>query len=233
MSVRSIWSAAFAASIAVLFFGIWFQVSTARHWTRTPLPYGVNNPGLAIQMAKEPWPSAMLEPGENRAEIARQQYIDYGYIPSYVALFVLVAILQSYSTRRWVWALAPICIVVILIGATYDLLENRAILGVTEHGDISAWAYIRPNSLVKWSCAFLVILFEAPFYLTVDSRSAIARLLARVIGMAAVLAGAVGFFSSITGNERGIGMALLPLLVAMLLMPVFLWIARPTRPIPA
>src|SRR5579863_328578 len=144
MKVRNVWSAAFVASLAALIFLLWFQVSTALHWTKVALPYGLSNPGLAMQMSKEPWPTAMLEPPGNQAEIAHQQHIDYfGYIPSYLALFILVAILQSYATRQWVWVLAPISVIVILIGGTHDLLENRAILGVTEYGDSSAWASIR------------------------------------------------------------------------------------------
>jgi hypothetical protein len=227
MKVRTVWSAAFVASLAALIFLVWFQVSTALHWTKVALPYGLSNPGLAMQMAKEPWPTAMLEPPGNRAEIAHQQYIDYfGYIPSYLALFILVAILQSYSTRQWVWVLAPISVILILIGGTHDLLENRAILGVTEYGDNAAWASIRPNSLIKWGCAFLVILLDAPFYLTVTLRGAPARVLARIIGVAAVAAGSYGLFSSLSGYDQGIEMALLPLAIATLAMPVFFWLGR-------
>jgi hypothetical protein len=46
---RTVWRLAFIASLAVLFFGVWFQVSLVHHWTRpAALPYGVNNPVLAI-----------------------------------------------------------------------------------------------------------------------------------------------------------------------------------------
>ena len=226
MSVRSVWLAAFVASLAVLGLGIWFQISTAVNWTPVELPYGIDihNPGLAMQMSKEPWPEAMLAPAGNRAEIAHQQYIDYFYIPSYFALFVCVAILQSYSTRQWVWALAPVCVIVALIAVNHDLLENQAILGVTKRGDASAWVSIRPHALVKWGCAFLVILLEAPFYLTVDLRSTFARVFARIIGVAAIAAGGLGVYSSIMGYEQGIGMALLPLLIGSLAMPVLFWI---------
>src|SRR4051794_26118071 len=96
MSVRSVWTLALIASLAVLAFGIAFQVSLGRHWTRVPLPDGIANPVLAMELPKEPWPSHILEPGENRAEMSYVQYVDYGYIPSYTALFVLVAVLQSY-----------------------------------------------------------------------------------------------------------------------------------------
>src|SRR5580692_9892610 len=167
-NMRSVWLAACLASLAVLFFGVWFQVSLAQHWTRpASLPYGVNNPVLAMQMAKPPWPAAMLAPGQNMAEMTRQQYIDFGYIPSYAALFICIAILQWSSERRSIAALAPVCVVMIVIAAGYDVAENFAILGVTEQHSLAAWASIRPHSLVKWSCAFLVILLEGPFYLTV------------------------------------------------------------------
>ena len=216
------WQAAFVASLAVLAFGIWFQVSMKQHWTGAPLPYGLRNPCLAMQMAKEPWPAEMLDPGQNRAEIARQQHIDYGYIPSYVALFLFVAILQSNSSKRWVAALGPISIVLTLVGATYDLSENRAILAVTELGDASAWMAIRPNSLGKWGCVFLVILLQSLFYFTVPMRGVFARVLARIVGAAALAAGSIGLWNSITGNEMGIAMATLPLLVTVIAMPVFL-----------
>jgi hypothetical protein len=222
-NMRSVWLAACLASLAVLFFGVWFQVSLAQHWTRpASLPYGVNNPVLAMQMAKPPWPAAMLAPGQNMAEMTRQQYIDFGYIPSYAALFICIAILQWSSERRSIAALAPVCVVLIVIAAGYDAAENFAILGVTEQHSVAAWASIRPHSLVKWSCAFLVILLEGPFYLTVAGLSPFARLLARGLGIASILAGLLGLASALTGYERGIGLAMLPLLAAMLAMPVFL-----------
>ena len=224
---RTIWLLAFLASLAVLFFGISFQVSLAQHWTRPgTLPYGVNNPVLAMQMAKPPWPVAMLAPAGNMAEMTRQQYIDFGYIPSYTALFICIAILQWRLDRRWIAALGPVCVVLVLVAAGYDVAENFAILGVTEQHNPAAWASIRPHSLVKWTCAFLAILLEGPFYLTVPFVSAFARLLARILGVASILAGLMGVLSSLAGNEKGIGIAMLPLLVAMLIMPVFFWLGR-------
>jgi hypothetical protein len=212
------------ASLATLGFGVWFQVSLVQHWTHPArLPYGVNNPVLAMQMAKPPWPVEILTPGQNMAEMTRQQYIDFGYIPSYVALFTCIGILQWSADRRWVAALGPVCIVLILVAAGYDVAENLAILGVTQQHNPAAWAAIRPHSLVKWDCAFLAILLESPFYLTITSLSTFPRLLARILGVAAILAGLAGFLSSITGNEKGIGTATLPLLASMLVMPLFLW----------
>ncbi|MGA3079349.1 MAG: hypothetical protein ABSG56_37425 [Bryobacteraceae bacterium] len=220
---RTVWLLAFAASLAVLSFGVWLQVSLAQHWTRpAALPYGVNNPVLAMQMARPPWPVEILTPGQNMAEMAHQQYIDFGYIPSYVALFISIAILQRRSDRRWIAALGPVCIVLILVAAGYDVAENLAILGVTQQHSPAAWASIRPHSLVKWACAFLVILLQSSFYLTVLGLSPVARLLARILGVAAILAGLPGFLSAIAGYEKGIGMATLPLLVSMLAMPPFL-----------
>ena len=99
-------------------------------------------------------------------------------------------------------------------------------MAVTEAGNASAWAAIRPNALVKWGGAFLVILLQSPFYLTVPARGAGVRILGWIIGLAAIGAGSIGFYSSITGYERGIGIATLPLLVAMLVMPMFFWLGR-------
>ncbi|HLY19288.1 MAG TPA: hypothetical protein VKR61_18810 [Bryobacteraceae bacterium] len=220
---RIVWRIALAASLAVLTFGVWFQVSLSRHWTRpAELPYGVNNPVLAMQLAKPPWPEAIVEPGENMAEMSRQQYIDFGYIPSYAALFLCIGLLQRASERRWISVLGTISMVLILIAACYDVAENFAILGVTREHNPAAWASIRPRALVKWACAFLTILLQAPFYATVKLPTA-RGVLAGVLGGAAIAAGLPGFLSSVTGNERGIGLATLPLLVSMLVMPVFLW----------
>jgi len=228
--MRTVWLLAFIASLAVLSFGVWFQVSLAQHWTRpATLPYRVNDPVLAMQMAKPPWPVEILTPEPNMAEMVRQQYIDFGYIPSYVALFTCIAILQWSSDRRWIAALGPICVVVILFAAGHDVAENRAILGVAERHNQAAWASIRPHALVKWTCAFLVILFQSPFYLTVEGLSTFPRLLARTLGVAAILAGLSGFLSSIAAYEKGIGMATLPLLVSILAMPPFLWLG--SRPV--
>jgi hypothetical protein len=221
LDARTVWRLALLASLAVLSFGVWFQVSLARHWTRpASLPYGVNNPVLAMQMAKPPWPAEMLAPGGNMVEMTRQQYIDFGYIPSYTALFLCVAILQRRADLRWVRVLAPVCMVLILVAAAYDVAENFAILGVTERHDAAAWASIRPRALVKWTCAFLVILLQSPFYLTARL-AGFGRVLGRILGAAAMAAGLMGVVSSVSGYERGIGMATLPLLAAMLAMPVF------------
>ena len=40
--LRTVWNLAMLASLAVLFFGGWFQISLAEHWTPAALPYGVN-----------------------------------------------------------------------------------------------------------------------------------------------------------------------------------------------
>lgn len=224
--IRTVWLLGFLASIAVLAFGIWLQVSLAQHWTRpATLPHGINNPVLAMQMAQPPWPVEILAPGQNMAEMTRQQYIDFGYIPSYIALFISIGILQWHSDRRWIAALGLVSMVLILIAAGFDVAENLAILGVTAQHDASAWASIRPHSLVKWDCAFLAILLQSPFYLTVPGLKTLPRLLARLVGVIAILTGLTGFLSSIAGNGKGIGMATLPLLVSMLVMPLFLWLA--------
>jgi hypothetical protein len=139
-------------------------------------------------------------------------------------LFICIAFLQRRSGRRWVAALGPIAIVLILIAATYDVAENLAILGVTEQHNPAAWGSIRPDSLVKWSCVFLVIVIEGPFYPTVRGLPAVARLSARALGAVSILAGLHGLVSSLAGYEKGIGIAVLPLLLAMLLMPQILWL---------
>jgi hypothetical protein len=223
---RTVWLLGFIASLAVLFFGVWFQVSLAQHWTRpATLPYGVHNPVLAMQMAKPPWPVEMLTPGQNMAEMTRQQYIDFGYIPSYTLLFICIGILQWRSDHRWIAALGPLCIVLILVAAGFDVAENFAILGVTEQHDPTAWASIRPHSLVKWACAFLVILLQSPFYLSLKEGFASLRgWLAGILASVAFVAGLFGFASSMAGSERGIELATLGLLVSMLIMPPFLWL---------
>lgn len=226
MSVKSIWTAALIASFAVLAIFIWFQVSTARHWTPVPLPYGLHNPGLAMQMAKQPWPTAMLDAGQNRAEIIHQQYIDYAYIPSYLALFLFVAILQSHSTKTWVSMVVQSTVVLLLIGVTFDLEENRAILKVTEWGDPEFWGAIRIYSMPKWGTLFMVILYQSPFYLMVSLRNIPGRLLARIIGVASIFTGLFGIYSITASYEKGIEIATLPLLVSMLIMPVFFWLGR-------
>src|SRR5579884_1933208 len=125
------WRVALVASLAVLLFGIWFQVSLSRHWTApASLPYGLKNPVLVMQMARPPWPAEILAPAGNRAEMARQQYIDFGYIPSYTALFISIAILQRRSGRRWVAVLAPAAMALILAAAICDVAENLVILSV-------------------------------------------------------------------------------------------------------
>jgi len=224
--IRTVWLLGFIASLAVLSFGVWFQVSLAQHWTRPhTMPYGVKNPVLAMQMAKPPWPVEMLTPGQNMAEMTRQQYIDFGYIPSYTALFICIAILQWRSDRRWIAALAPVCFVLTLIAAGFDVAENFAILGVTERHNPTAWASIRPHSLVKWACAFLVILLQNPFYLSLTEGFATLRgWLAGILANVALIAGLFGFFSSIVGSGWGIEWATLGLLVSMLIMPPFLWL---------
>ena len=135
----------------------------------------------------------------------------------------MVAILQSSSPRRWVANLWPMCVALIVSAAAYDLAENRAILNVTEQSDATFWPEIRPASLIKWTCVFAVILLETPFYLSIGAPG-LPRILGRVIGFVSIPTAILGLYSSVTGYEVGIERATLPLLVSMLVMPVFLFL---------
>lgn len=230
ISLRLAWRLAFIASLAVLLFGVWLNVSMAQHWTPSgKLPHHLRNPVLAMQMAEAPWPVGMLAPGRNMDEMTRQQYIDFGYIPSYALLFICIGMLQWRSDwrpqRRWIARLGPVSILLILVAAGFDVAENFAILGVTEQHNAAAWASIRPHAVVKWACAFLAILLESPFFLAVRDRLAsFPRRLAGILGVATLVGGLFGLVSSIAGSALGIELATYPLLVSMLVMPPFLWL---------
>jgi hypothetical protein len=150
-------------------------------------PRGIRDPMIALEMARDVGEvDAVLgeSPGPDREAMRLKQYIDFAFIPSYVALFgAMGAALAKRS--RWGWLVA---VSGVAMGVP-DALENLAILrllpvdlGNTTQAMIDA---IRQASVVKWSCASAAMVVLAIFFL--DAR----RWGARIAGAVNFAAGAI------------------------------------------
>jgi hypothetical protein len=128
-------------------------------------PRGIPDPGVALQMA---WDIVEVDdilgdaPSPDREVMRFKQYIDFGFIPSYTALFVTLAMLLS-KPRSWTRAAAVAAMVCAVGAAAFDVLENAAILrlldvklNATTSAMINA---IRSASAAKWSLASVTLLF--------------------------------------------------------------------------
>jgi hypothetical protein len=161
-SVRRWWAdplrrAAFLLTLVTA--AIFVLLQAPPKFTNASQPPRFGDPMLALQFARSTGDIDLIlgeAPSPDREVMRIKQYIDFGFIASYTALFVLMSIL---AIRRGGWrqaagVAAGICA---LATGVFDVLENRAILGIldvplraTTPAMIDA---IRNASAAKWSLA--------------------------------------------------------------------------------
>jgi hypothetical protein len=157
---------------------------------------GLRDPVLALQMARnvEEVDAIFGEaPSPDRETMRFKQYVDFGFIACYTALYLLLSILLL-RTYRWGRIPAIGAAICGLAAAGFDVAENLAILRVcnvplsqTTQTMIDA---IRHASLLKYGLALLAAALLAGYFLA-DSRR-IMRL-AGVLSILAVVLGLLGF----------------------------------------
>src|ERR1041384_7707317 len=126
-------------------------------------PRGIPSPGVALQVAQSVGDVDDIlsdAPSPDREVMRFKQRIDFGFIASYCALFVLLGVLL---TRKSGWARAAgiAAMIVAVAAAAFDVLENFAILRIldvplldTTGGMINA---IRSASFAKWSLSAITL----------------------------------------------------------------------------
>jgi hypothetical protein len=150
---------------------------------------------MELLRSVEDVPQIVGAPGEshnNRADMTHLIHVDFVFIPSYVALFVLVGVLLFF--RGGMWRLGGIVVALLgAVAAIFDVLENLAILDVLRGGVHTP----RGVSLVKWALIFIALALLARVYVNITLprvRRAIGLFTAGVCWLASILGLAGVFF---------------------------------------
>jgi hypothetical protein len=161
---------------------------------------GVDDPVLALQMARNADEvDAVLgdAPSPDRETMRFKQYVDFGFIASYTALFLVLSVLLA---RTYPWGRSPaIAAAVCGLAATgFDLAENFAILHIcdlplnqTTQPMIDA---VRRASLAKYGLAMVATGLLTSYFL------ANPRWAMRLVGVFNSLAVLLGLFGFVQPN---------------------------------
>ena len=149
---------------------------------------GISNSVIGLQMARnvEEVDDVLGEaPSPDREAMRIKQYVDFGFIAAYAALYIALA--RMFGSRlAWIAAICGVA------AAVFDVVENFAILRIldiplqaTTQGMIDA---IRHPSLAKWTLAFAAsAMFGALFWMS-------RRWAMRAIATLNFAAAALGFY---------------------------------------
>jgi len=170
-------------------------------------PRGLHDPVLALQMARnvdEVDDILGSAPSPDRETMRFKQYVDFAFIASYTALYLMLSILLA---RTYPWGRIPAIAAAVcgVAAAGFDVAENFAILRLcdmrlsqTTQAMLDA---IRHASLAKYALALLSTGLLAGYFLA-DSRRVMR--LAGVLSVLAVLLGLVGFIDNNFFSYAGI-----------------------------
>jgi hypothetical protein len=157
-------------------------------------PRGITNPVVALQMARNvDEVDAVLSdaPSADREAMRIKQYLDFGFIPCYAALYVAMARIFGGSRQDRPPHLATFAAVCGVVAGIADVFENIGILRVvntplalTTQAMVDA---IRFPSLVKWTLVWTATAIFARLFLRG------AGWLRRSIGALDAAAAALGF----------------------------------------
>lgn len=138
------------------------------------IPEFVGQPGIALEVPanNETLNAVLGEPGDhseraqqNRYTAATAQYLDFYFIPCYVAVFVLAGLLQySLMSIPWKW-LGLLGVLSIMIAGACDVAENTGILRAIVAAD-QGWP-MRPELIAlwawrKWTLVYVALLAVTP-----------------------------------------------------------------------
>ena len=126
-------------------------------------PRGIPDPGVALQVAGDIGEIDDIlgdAPSPDREVMRFKQYLDFGFIAAYAGLFLVLASLLP-GESGWARMAGATAMVCAIATATFDVLENAAILRIldvplrfTTPGMINA---IRSASTAKWALAALTL----------------------------------------------------------------------------
>jgi hypothetical protein len=157
-------------------------------------PRGIASPVVALEVARDVNEVDAIvgdAPSIDREVMRMKQYLDFGFIACYTALYLALSVLLA---RSFEWGRAPAIAAAVcgVAAAVFDVIENLAILRVlnvklsqTSQAMVDA---IRRPSLIKWTLAFAALTLLSSFFLAQRRR------VMRAIGAVNVLAAMLGFY---------------------------------------
>lgn len=192
---------------------------------RIELPFDTQSTVLAAEFMKEPHEVNAVFGGEHRyaRDIQKQQYIDFVFIPYYVALFVILGFtLRSYADLPAPRVLAWTTIGLAVAAGALDIAENLSILSVASNPNAFS-SNVRWFSIPKWLSVFVVMLLQSAVLFFWPGLKLAWRLAAVVIGFLFLFAGASGLLftalvsvKDIEFSARWMGYALTGLLLFLI-----------------
>lgn len=190
------------------------------HFSNASLPpRGIGNPAVAIQVIQnlgEVDDILSQSPSPDREAMRIKQYIDFGFIASYLGLFVTLAFLLISSSPSW-GKTAGIAAVICAVGAAaFDVREDLAILRILdvplERTTAPMMNAIRTASAAKWLLSAVTLALLSTHFLR-DSRLA-RRTIGALFLLGAILQ-AYGLANNVWLVRQGLvlGLALIGLVV--------------------
>lgn len=219
-------------ALLVLALAVWMGVNGQSFVCVQPqpcLPGGFGGHVLALEFARTTADIQAIagDVGHpNRKVMRRQLYIDFGFIASYLVLYLLLAALLERTTRD-----LPLLTVLAIVGALctagFDVLENVRALKVLatppSNLDDATVANILDASVIKWTFSFVTIAllsFAFPYGQRATNTLRALFILTAVAGMLGLAVHRLMWVSSV------------PLLLGLLFL-TFDGLSRPLRLIPA
>ena len=190
---------------------------------RIDLPFETTSTVLAAEFASLPDEiAAVLGTGRTYADpLKMAQYLDFPFIASYVALFVILGLaLRNYdvpAARGVAWT-SVICAVA---AGIFDVAENVTILR-TIANPVALSSHVRWFSMPKWGLAFFVMLVESIVFLFWPKLTLWWRLAAVLLGLFFLFVGGAGMLFTLLGSVADIGWTADLMAWAMGLLLVFM-----------
>ncbi|HYL78565.1 MAG TPA: hypothetical protein VEU96_30520 [Bryobacteraceae bacterium] len=239
MTVETVLDASAMAAVVTVLLGLLLKIVAGQFQPVDPDGFrkGFKTRGLAMELARGVHDVELILGKENtwNREVMRQeQYVDFAFIVSYSALFLLTAALLWQSHVRYGSFLAILVGVCAIGAAAFDVREDIFILKLTKqdlaHDKDRSEGLInscRQSAICKWSLLFAAMAFLSPLFWYGHWKG-----LEIIFGLAGILLALTGFCGllSLTGDSV-IERATKAMGVIMLLLTIILcWAAfQPTR----
>ncbi len=190
------------------------------HFSNASLPpRGIGNSAVAIQVIEnlgEVDDILSQAPSPDREAMRIKQYIDFGFIASYLGLFLTLALLLISSSPSWGKTVGMAAVICAVGAAAFDVRENLAILRILDvplEGTTAAMMNaIRTASAAKWLLSAVTLALLSAHFLR-DSRW-VRRIVGALLLLGAMLQ-AYGLANNVWLFRQGfvLGLALVGLVV--------------------
>jgi hypothetical protein len=190
---------------------------------RLDLPFDTTSSILAVEFVQLPEEVNAVLGGEHRyaPEIRRAQYLDFVFIPCYVALFAITGLaLRRYdipAPNAAAWS-AVICAVA---AGALDIAENIEILKLAASPN-AVGSHVRWFSLPKWGLVFLTMLIDSTVFFFWPKLDMWWRFAAVVVGGLFLFAGGAGLLFTLLVSIKDIASATEYMTFAFVAMLLFL-----------